>query len=220
MSNLEAALKRVNALKTLAQQIVGRNNENAGLIKTKLDTIKSKIVKLKELRINLKRRFELLSAQTGDVQKIVAQTQDIDAITTKLQELQAQIAGLRDLDVSDLDTTISELEGLLRDSSGTGSGSGSAPSSGSGSASGATAQPAQPSATSSATDTTRAISRIRERPGSSRPPMQGGYRYDSTAKSKSKSRRSMRSKTRKLKSKRSSADKLKMSRSGLRSRRR
>lgn len=216
MASLEQAIQRVNKLKTMAETLIGANGENNKLIQNKLAVIQNRISKLSELRESLKNRFNLLSSQTADIQRLVSQTQGLEVLESKLQALQAQISGVTNLDLSDLDKTITELEQLVRQPSNGSSDSGSGTSTGIGRQQ-VIVRP------------TRAVSRIRGRQPS--PPgvpqiqstttttsgesdssgsgsdslQQGGFRYDSIAKSKSKTRQNRKRNTQSVSKTRSKA---------------
>jgi hypothetical protein len=182
MSSLETAIQRVDKLKKMAESILGTSGQNAQLIENKLKLIQNRISKLADLRKSLKTRFGLLSAQTADIQRLVSQTQGLEELEAKLQLLQTQISGVNNLDLSDLDKTIDELQQLMNVPGNSGDGSGNS----SGAASTAVVQ--QPP---------RAVSRMRMRPvsppGAPAPGQTGGYRYDSVSKSRSKTIKKRRS---------------------------
>jgi hypothetical protein len=184
MSSLETAIQRVDKLKKMAESILGTSGQNAQLIENKLKLIQNRISKLADLRKSLKTRFGLLSAQTADIQRLVSQTQGLEELEAKLQLLQTQISGVNNLDLSDLDKTIDELQQLMNVPGNSGDGSGNS----SGAASAAVVQ--QPP---------RAVSRMRMRPvsppGAPEPSQEqtGGYRYDSVSKSRSKTIKKRRS---------------------------
>ena len=198
MSGLEEAIQRVNKLKSMAETLISANGQNNKLIENKIAVIQNRIVKLSELKESLKTRFNLLSSQTADIQRLVSQTQGLEELEGKLQALQAQISGVNNLDLSDLDKTINELEQLIKPP-----GAGNGTSGNAGAAASSMAQGQQLAVVP------RAVSPLRERPSALSPPgaprsdseQQGGFRYDSVAKSKSKSRNTRKRKSTPLKSK-------------------
>lgn len=185
MSSLETAIERVDKLKKMAESIVGTNGETAKMIEAKLKLIQNRISKLSDLRNSLKTRFQLLSSQTADIQRLVSQTQGLEQLENKIQLLQTQISGVNNLDLTDLDKTIEELEKLIT--------------SGSPDNQGGTPGTQQPSQTQGQRQTTRSVSPMRTRAvgptGSSS--LIGGYRYDSISKSRSKRRSKTRRNRRK-----------------------
>lgn len=201
MSSLETAIERVDKLKKMAESIVGTNGETAKMIEAKLKLIQNRISKLSDLRNSLKTRFQLLSSQTADIQRLVSQTQGLEQLENKIQLLQTQISGVNNLDLTDLDKTIEELEKLI--TSGSPDNQGGTP---------GTQPPSQTQSPSQSQgqrqrQTTRSVSPMRSRP--STPPgsssLIGGYRYDSISKSRSK----RRSKTRRNRRKSNSRSKTK-----------
>jgi hypothetical protein len=187
MSSLETAIQRVDKLKKMAESIIGTSGQNAQLIENKLKLIQNRISKLADLRQSLKTRFGLLSAQTADIQRLVSQTQGLEELEAKLQLLQTQISGVNNLDLSDLDKTIDELQQLMNVPGNSGDGSGNS--------SAARADIVAPS--SVVQQPTRAVSRMRPRPvyppGAPAPGQTGGYRYDSVSISRSKTIKKRRS---------------------------
>lgn len=196
MSSLETAIERVDKLKKMAESIVGTNGETAKMIEAKLKLIQNRISKLSDLRNSLKTRFQLLSSQTADIQRLVSQTQGLEQLENKIQLLQTQISGVNNLDLTDLDKTIEELEKLIT--------------SGSSDNQGGTPGTQPPSQSQSQRQTIRSVSPMRTRAvgptGSSS--LIGGYRYDSISKSRSKrrskTRRNRRKSNRRSKTKRRS----------------
>lgn len=189
MSSLETAIQRVDKLKKMAENIIGTNGQNAQLIENKLKLIQNRISKLADLRESLKTRFGLLSAQTADIQRLVSQTQGLEELESKLQLLQTQISGVNNLDLTDLDKTIDELQQLMNTPGNTGDGSGS------GSSSDSSTRTTAPTAL--VQRQSRAEGRMRSRPGAparapaTAPEQTGGYRYG--LKSRSKTRKNFKS---------------------------
>lgn len=208
MSSLETAIERVDKLKKMAESIVGTNGETAKMIEAKLKLIQNRISKLSDLRNSLKTRFQLLSSQTADIQRLVSQTQGLEQLENKIQLLQTQISGVNNLDLTDLDKTIEELEKLI--TSGSPDNQGGTPGTQPPSQTQSPSQTQPPSQTQGQRQTTRSVSPMRSRP--STPPgsssLIGGYRYDSISKSRSKrrskSRRNRRKSNRRSKTKRRS----------------
>lgn len=195
MSSLETAIERVDKLKKMAESIVGTNGETAKMIEAKLKLIQNRISKLSDLRNSLKTRFQLLSSQTADIQRLVSQTQGLEQLENKIQLLQTQISGVNNLDLTDLDKTIEELEKLI--TSGSPDNQGGTP--GTQPPSQPPSQTQSPSQSQGQRQTTRSVSPMRTRAvgptGSSS--LIGGYRYDSISKSRSKRRSKTRRNRRK-----------------------
>jgi hypothetical protein len=114
-STVDDAVKRVNKLKEVIIGLIGENKNNDELIKKKLQSIKDKIQKLKEIKDKMNTKMNLLTTSYDKAIDLMKTTDDIEQLYEPMNKLKEQIYETIAFNEDDLDSVIRELDGLVRE---------------------------------------------------------------------------------------------------------
>jgi hypothetical protein len=112
---VDDAVRRVNKLKEIIIGLIGENKNNDDLIKKKLQSIKDKIQKLKEIKDKMNTKMNLLTTSYDKAIDLMKTTDDIEQLYEPMNKLKEQIYETIAFNEDDLDSVIRDLDSLVRE---------------------------------------------------------------------------------------------------------
>jgi hypothetical protein len=112
---VDDALSRVNKLKDIIMGLIGQEKNNDKLIKNKLESIKSKITKLKELKDKMNTKMKILSTSYDKAVDLMKTTDNMEELYEPMNNLREQIYETIAFNEDELDSVIKDLDGLVRE---------------------------------------------------------------------------------------------------------